>query len=367
MIKKEKCSHKDSIPLYFCHKLEKIGINGQGLSHTHGMEKQTQQNQELTKANSEPSLTITSKEAEEYCAYKRQKKISEITSAVSRASFALGDNEDAHRACERAVKLRLAAVKMPPSRLLRNGDIFLRSGVPVDCIVGGTGETLPKVKACEARAVRRLRAQELTVVVTPSLIANCRYGEIKKELRRVCRAAGKTTVKVWVNNTFSHTTLTRVARIACEVGAKYFSVPYFVGCERLRMDLTGGCQLEVSGVDDLETFQRLTLAGVGRIVSERISEINAEWLKEAEKITFPAKKATPVKETQEKEPSKQEVKEEKKPVLPTPPISEPLPTVSPRATLLLPPSTPSALQEKKTPNPETDYRCRLEGSELKFL
>lgn len=329
------------------------------------MEKQTQQNQELTKTNPEPSLTITSKEAEEYCAYKRQKKISEITSAVSRASFALGDNEDTHRACERAVKLRLAAVKMPPSRLLRNGDIFLRSGVPVDCIIGGTGETLPKVKACEARAVRRLRAQELTVVVAPSLIANCRYGEIKKELRRVCRAAGKTTVKVWVNNTFSQATLTRVARIACEVGAKYFSVPYFVGCERLRMDLSGGCQLEISGVDDLETFQKLTLAGAGRIVSERISEINAEWLKEAEKITFPAKKETPIK--QEEQPQKQEEKEEKAPVLPTSPFAEPLPAVSPRAALLLPPSNASALQEKKVPNPETDYRCRLEGSDLKFL
>ncbi len=350
--------------------MEKIGINGQGLSHTHRMEKQTQQNQELTKTNSEPSLTITSKEAEEYCAYKKQKKIAEITSAIARGSFALGDNEDAHRACERAVKLRLAAVKMPPSRLLRNGDIFLRSGVPVDCIVGGTGETLSKVKACEARAVRRLRAQELTVVVTPSLIANCRYGEIKKELRRVFRATGKTTVKVWVNNTFSPASLTRVARIACELGAKYFSVPYFLGCERLRMDLSGGCQLEVSGVDDLETFQKLTLAGVGRIVSERISEINAEWLKEAEKITFPTKKATPIKE--EKEPIKQEEKAEKSekaPVLPTPALAEALPTVSPRAALLLPPSASSvsAGQEKKTPNPETDYRCRLEGSDLKFL
>lgn len=345
--------------------MEKIGINGQGLSHTYRMEKQTQQNQALTKANPEPSLTITSKEAEEYCAYKRQKKIAEITSAVSRASFALGENEDAHRACARAVKLRLAAVKMPPSRLLRNGDIFLRSGVAVDCVVGGTGETLAKVKACETRAARRLGARELTVIVTPSLIANCRYGEIKKELRKVCRAAGKTPVKVWLNNTASQATLTRVARLACETGAKYLSVPYFSGCERLRMDLSGGCQLEVSGVEDLETFQKLTLAGVGRIVSERISEIHAEWLKEAEKIVFPAKKQTPITQDLPKdEPPKQAEKAETPPVIAVPPVAEELPATAPRAAVLLPPVVSN---EKKLPNPETDYRCRLEGGDLKFL
>lgn len=331
------------------------------------MEKQTEQKQGPTNASSlsqteknTEKLTITAREAEEYCAYKRQKKIAEIMAAVSRSSTELKDGEDAHRICERAAKLRQAAVKMRPSKLVRHADCLIRHAVPVDCIIGGTGETLAKVKAYEAKTAQRLHARELTVILTPSLIADCRYAEIKKELKRIGRAAKKATIKVWVDKSFPFGTLARVARICSEMGAKFFCVPYFAGCERLRLELTCGCELEVGEVSTLDEFRMLTDAGVGRIVTDRIWDIYSEWMREAQKIVFPAKKEIAAPEEERKEDADTPKKASALATLSAAPA---MPTTVERAAKLL----PSLSTAEKKVNPETDYRCRLEGKDLKFL
>ena len=282
-------------------------------------------------------LMLSLSDATEFCAYKRQKKINEITSAIARSATPIGDKEDAQRVCERAVRLKQAAVKISPIRLLQVRDYLTRNGVKIDCIIGGDGETLGRVKVYEAKLARRMKAKELTVVIAPSLIIGCRYAEIKKELKKLLRAAKDALCKVWVDNKYPYTTLARVARIASEVGAKYFCVPYFKGCERLRLDLTGGCQLEISDVETLEDFRKMTEAGVGRIVTSHIWEIYSEWMKEAEKIVLPSAK-------------------------------KPSETPKPQETISKPSGAGTALVPAKTTgNPETDYRCRLEGSDLKFL
>jgi hypothetical protein len=58
-------------------------------------------------------------------------------------------------------------------------------------------------------------------------------------------------------------------------------VPYYEGCEKLKLDLTSGCLLEVCGVDDLEQYQKMMAAGVSRVVTSSAWEMYAEWLKEA--------------------------------------------------------------------------------------
>jgi hypothetical protein len=69
-------------------------------------------------------------------------------------------------------------------------------------------------------------------------------------------------------------------------------------------------------------------AGVGRILTSHAWELYNEWMKETEKVvTF-----TPKEELEK-------------------PKTEPKP---------LPPELPCK------PNPQTDYRCRLEGTQLKF-
>lgn len=229
-------------------------------------------------------VTISQREAEEYCAYKRQKKVSEITSAMRRSESLLRENESGVRICERASRLRQISVRMTPSDILQKGEIFKKSPVKIDCIIGGNGETFPKVKAYEAKRAVRAGAKELTLILSPSLIVNCRYNDLRKEIKRVQRAAGRLPLKVRVEKVYSQATLSRLARLCSELGVYYFSLPYFEGCPRLKMDLSLGCLLEVSGVENLADFKKMVGAGIGRIVTSHAWEIYEEWLKEVEKI-----------------------------------------------------------------------------------
>ncbi len=256
------------------------------MSHNSRMERQNETKQ---------SITLTPKEAEEYCAYKRQKKLSEITSAMRRAESVLTANDVAATVCQQATRLRQLAVRVFPADIATRCDPFLKSPVGLDCVVGGNGESFLKAKAYEAKLARRAGAKEITLLLTPSLIATSRYTDLKRELRRVRRAAKKTTLKARVERTYPQATLIRLARLSAECGAQYFSFPYFDGCECLQAELSGGCLLEVSGVETLADFKKTAGAGMGRILTRHAWEIYAEWLKEVEEITVRAVLPSPEK------------------------------------------------------------------------
>ena len=232
----------------------------------------------------EGRLLLSETDAAEYYAYKKQKKIAMILDALARSEGVLDGKDDIQRVTERAARIHQAAVRVTPTYFHLAKEYLLRNSVKVDCLIGGNGETVTKVKAYEARLMRRLGAKELTVAVTPSWLEGGRYAEIKKELRRFMRSAKNTCVKVWVGSCYPYAPVARVGRIASEVGASYISVPYFVGCERLRYDLFGGCRLEVVGVGNLPDFKKMIGAGVGRIVTAYGFDIYTQWMKEAEQM-----------------------------------------------------------------------------------
>ena len=339
----------------FCHKMEKKGLEKMVLSHTHDMENtenKTNCNDASTKEN---GLFLSPTDAMEYRAYKKQKKIGEISLAMSRSCTPIRLGEDAQRICERAVRIRQAAVKAPLTSLLSVKEYLTRNKMRMDCVIGGNGEHLTKVKAYEIKLARKNGVAEVTVAITPSLMSACRYTEIKRELKKLRRAAKNMSLKVWVDKKHSFPAIARVARICCEVGAQYVCVPHFDGCERLRYDLTRGCLLEVSEVNTLEEYKRLAGAGVGRIVVTRPWDIYNEWLKEAEKIEI-GKVSSASQNAQ-----KTEKVEDKMPqIAGEKPITAQTKEVKP----VLPPKP--ALPALKTDG-ETNYRCRLEGTELKFL
>lgn len=259
------------------------------------MEKQTEQKQTFTKAASgltdrkqtDCKVLITAHEAVEYREYKRQKKRAEILAAIATTEGILSRADDGKHISDKAVRMRQAAVCMSLERLSQVGEIFVLSGVPIDCVIGGDGETLSKVKAYEGKKAARLRAKEITLRLSPYAVENCRYSEIRKEVKKLRSALSKLTLKVSVDKPYPAATLSHIARICSELGAQYFCVPYFEHCERVRIDLFGGCKLQVTGVETLEDFKRLTNTGVGRIVTDRASEFYNEWMREVEKINFP--------------------------------------------------------------------------------
>ena len=313
------------------------------------MENQEQEKQDFTKANDffipEKRVSLSTQEAMEYRDYKRQKKRVEILSALAKSEGVLTGREDAGRISDRAAKIRQAAVRLTPIRLEYAAEFFVRRGVAIDCIVGGNGETLAKVKAYEAKTAVKMGAKEITLILSPYQIEHCRYAEIKREIKRVLRAAKKAKIKVSVDKQYPRANMARLARLCGELGVAYFCIPYYDGCEVLRMDMSGGCKLQVSEVENLEQYRRLIGAGVGRIVTARAWEIYNEWMLEVEKIDFPEL-------TEEVDPQiLEKTQEEEKPLLLPPNFigREPL----------LP------LSERKLA--ETPTCCKTDGAELKFL
>ena len=313
------------------------------------MENQEQEKQDFTKANDffipEKRVSLSTQEAMEYRDYKRQKKRVEILSALAKSEGVLTGREDAGRISDRAAKIRQAAVRLTPIRLENAAEFFVRRGVAIDCIVGGNGETLAKVKAYEAKTAVKMGAKEITLILSPYQIEHCRYAEIKREIKRVLRAAKKAKIKVSVDKQYPRAKLARLARLCGELGVAYFCIPYYDGCEVLRMDMSGGCKLQVSEVENLEQYRRLIGAGVGRIVTARAWELYNEWMLEVEKIDFPEL-------TEEVDPRiLEKTQEEEKPLL--------LPPNFIGRESLLP------LSERKLA--ETPTCCKTDGAELKFL
>jgi hypothetical protein len=145
--------------------------------------------------------------------------------------------------------------------------------------------------------------------------------------------------------------LERLARICSELGVQYFSIPYFAGCERLQAECSRGCLLEVSGIDSLPIFKEMAGAGMGRMMVKRAWELYSEWLKEVEQIVVEKVEQTPpapIEDTMKKEDEKEEEKEKEEKDLP------------PKLPML-------PLQTPPVSNPQTNYRCHMEGSDLKFL
>ena len=255
------------------------------MSYTQRMEN-VENKTSQTECTKEKGLLLTASDAEEYYAYKKQKKIAEIMDALSHTEGVIEGVDDVQRATERAMRIHQAAVRMTPTRLLQAKEYLPRGKVRLDCWIGGNGETLTKVKMREARLAKRLGASELTLVLTPSLVESCRYVEICKELRKLKRVAKKNCLKVWLDKQYPYSTLAHLARLSAEVGAQYVSVPYFAGCERLRFELFNGCQLEVFGVETLADFKKMTGAGVGRVVTSHGYDFYLQWMKEAEMIRY---------------------------------------------------------------------------------
>ncbi len=321
------------------------------MSHTYAMEKQTETNEVFTKA--EGGALLTAVETEEFLAYKRKKQVAELTGAFVRSESSVKNGDDVQRVCERAVRLRQAAVKIPLTKLSTAAYYLCRSGVKIDCAVGGDGETLAKVKAYEAKLAIKRGANEVTALITPSFLDACRYTEIKREIKKLRRAVGKASLKVRMERTASPTTVARIARLASDAGAAFFSVPYFPGCERIRVDMTNGCKLEVTDVNDAKEFRRLLASGVGRVVTEKAWEIYSEWIREANE---------PKLSTQLKNSSSKGQDDEVK----VPPLCGDCAQSS--QTSLTNSSSDSEKKEcAPKRNEETDYYCRLEGSDLKFL
>ena len=118
--------------------MEKFCISRPLLSHTYAMEQKTVKNEISTKEKElQKSVVLSYKDAEEYRSYKRRKKLSEITSAISASGASLFTGQEVQKVCERAIRFKQASVRLPITKLTQASYYLTGSKVKIDCVIGG--------------------------------------------------------------------------------------------------------------------------------------------------------------------------------------------------------------------------------------
>lgn len=233
-------------------------------------------------------ILLSPTEAEEYCKFKREKYIRSVVQAMEKASLC-GEKaisqEDERRLFDLAIRHGAASFQTTPCGLPQAKRTLVGRKTAIDCIVGGNGKTLSKVKAYEARLAYRGGAKEITLVLNPDHLQTEKWSEMKKEIKRVSRKARKGIVRVWLDKRENVATFFRFARFFAEAGVGV-SVPYFEGVERLKTTERIKTSVEVRDVETATQYERLAKAGIDRIQTSRLQEIYDELMKEAEDRSF---------------------------------------------------------------------------------
>ena len=266
-----------------------FGIYFRFLPHTLGMESENK-----TKSG----IVLSPNEAEEYCEFKRQKRIAEVAAELAKSELYAAERDmgigDLKKIADSAKRVKSAAVRVNPVHVPAMKNLLGASGVFIDCLVGGTGETLVKAKGYEAKLAVRSGAKEITLILCYSAIKSGRTGDTKREIKRVCRAARKAVVKVAADKTLTYAEILRLGQMAADCGAKFLTVEFFPDCGRLKRDLHDSCMLEVTGVETAGDYKTLITAGAERIGTSHAEEIYAELMKEAENLSFAVNFAEPL-------------------------------------------------------------------------
>ena len=247
------------------------------------------------------SIVLSPAEAEEYCVFKRQKRVEEVMTAIQKTVLAPEKDlsaDEIKKCAETARLCRSVAVRVPPNKVTFTRNTLAGSGVLTDCIVGGNGETTAQVKRYETRRAVRDGAGRITLILSYTAVKTGRFGEVKKDIRKVCRAAKKRPVTVALNGDFSKTATAqewkKIASVSADCGAKYVSVPFYRGAAELRAYLKDTCMMEVTGVNNSADFKALIASGMECLGVSDAENIRAELLYEAENCSFsvPASQAS---------------------------------------------------------------------------
>ncbi len=255
------------------------------MSYTRSMEKTLVNTPEQT-----TGILLSAAEAEEYRNFKRRKYIQAVTENIAKATLDLTEvtePSELGKLCAVARKYSLAAVRVTPNKLSVVKAALAESKTLADAFVGGTGKTLPKAKAYEAKLCVRGGAGEITLMPDESVLNGERLSELKKEIKKTLRKAGRVPVKLFLKEKRGLPELFRLSKLLSELGAG-LSVPYFSGVERLKLDDKTPCFIEVREVETAELYQKMAGAGMDRIQTSRILEIYAELMQQAENYSFPA-------------------------------------------------------------------------------
>lgn len=229
----------------------------------------------------EEGTVLTAEEVAEYGEFKRNRRETEIVCTLKKlvidASRRETDRAVLKKACETAVKFGASAVLVSPVNVAR-AKKTLAGAIPVCCVVGGTGESLISVKKTEAKKALRQGASELRLVLCYSALTGGNFTYLKREIKRVRRAAGKRRLVVSLeDHSLGEQEISLGVKAACAAKADGVCVRGETALVAKAAETSAGKLLpEVSGVENSEQLRLLIKSGATRASTRNAEKIADE-------------------------------------------------------------------------------------------
>ena len=233
--------------------------------------------------NAQPQGTaaIPVTEMEEFAAFRRRKKAEELARRLRMIDHTLlkqtATRADIRKLCDEARTFGFYSVCVQPV-YVSACRIFLKNDpqVKIACVVGfPMGENVIPVKVYETKRAVADGADEIDMVICISAVKNGDYAYVKREVKKVVRAAQGRPVKVILETSLlTREEMVRAACCARDAGAAFVktSTGYFGGgataddVRLLKQTVRGVCQVKASGgIRTAEDFAAMESAGADRI------------------------------------------------------------------------------------------------------
>ena len=253
--------------------------------------------QESAPAQSADGVRISPEEMAEFEEFKKQKKVLELRRMLKTIDHTLlkqtATREDIRKLCREAVDYGFYSVCVQPVYVSDCAD-FLKDApqIKIACVVGfPMGENKTETKVFETKRAVADGADEIDMVICISAVKNGEYGYVKREIKKVVKAARGNPVKVILETSLlTRDEMLKAAACARDAGAAFLktSTGYFGGgataddVRALKSVSKGKCAVKASGgIRNAETFREMLDAGADRIGTSSGTAIAEELKKQS--------------------------------------------------------------------------------------
>ena len=240
----------------------------------------------------------TAEEAErrEFEAYKKEKKLEELHRLIGMIDHTLlrqtATKDEIKKLCAEAVEYGFCSVCVQPVYVSACYSYLKKApDVKIACVVGfPMGENKTETKVFETKRAVLDGANEIDMVICLSAVKNGNYGYVKREVKKVVKAAKGRPVKAILGTSMlTRDEMLKAAAAARDAGAAFLktSTGYFGGgatveaVQALKQIAGGACSVKASGgVRTAQQLRALADAGAERIGTSSGTSIADELKKQ---------------------------------------------------------------------------------------
>lgn len=242
-------------------------------------------------------LTEADTERAEFEEFRRQKKVLELRRMLRTIDHTLlrqtATMADIRKLCTEAREYGFASVCVQPVYVAACRNLLDDAPhIKIACVVGfPMGENVTETKVFETKRAIADGADEIDMVICISAVKNGEYGYVKREIKKVVKAARGNPVKVILETSLlTRDEMLKAAACARDAGAAFLktSTGYFGGgataddVRALKSVSKGKCAVKASGgIRNAETFREMLDAGADRIGTSSGTAIAEELKKQS--------------------------------------------------------------------------------------